>query len=499
MTSTWDPRLESWGLPYYFSPGDNVGQESTGPLGMGRVFGVETVKVEEALDRVVASDILAELAVPCRPLSAVCGKAIRSEDTETAGPKRQTHLDDLGRVAGLLGTGEDEPVLIAKQSHPVDPFSLLLRGADAVLSHMSTYYDGTSLGEKLKKKIVMEVPAGTDVIAVGKDFNPGKVLLHKGRRVSVGDIAALCMAGVVTVEAFARPRVAVCIINKYFQDRSGQDGGNGLPDGITPMVLALLARWGVKVDTVRKFDFVGRMVHKTTSAAINSISEEHDLTITIGFLGDKLELDSISSQQKMNPIEEPNAAPDSTGTTYSAGRGLFRPADISRIFLGGEFWKEDARVDRCKVVVAMQGLPLPVFASMYTMVKPILDALSGVGAFPVQRSNHFGFGSPRDLRSFPNADEKRQFLSRPKPGMSGRHGVRWFTGVLCAPAPRDPERHWLQLAILRTSETGHAGLQVLPSEEYQVSGLIGAEAMVAIERGSGDMPAGTVVQFFLLD
>ena len=109
------------------------------------------------------------------------------------------------------------------------------------------------------------------------------------------------------------------------------------------------------------------------------------------------------------------------------------------------------------------------------------------------------FGTPLQLKSHYAHEDRRKLFRRTEAGQSGRHGVRWLSGVLASPAPRDPERHWLQLARIERNIDGRAALHVLPSEEYQVSGMIGAEAMVGIEKGEGFMPAGTVVEFFLLD
>ena len=57
----------------------------------------------------------------------------------------------------------------------------------------------------------------------------------------------------------------------------------------------------------------------------------------------------------------------------------------------------------------------------------------------------------------------------------------------------------MQLARCDHSQPGRVGLIPLPSEEWRVSSMAEAEAMVAIEKGEGDMPAGSEVQFFLLD
>jgi hypothetical protein len=351
--------------------------------------------------------------------------------------------------------------------------------------------------EKIEREIIRPVPDGTDIVGTGSDLQEGDPLLYEGRRVSPCDIAALCMAGIEELNVFALPSVAVCVIDRYFKDSASPQTTTALPDASTPMVLAILRRWGVKVDTVSRFDFTNREFNQRASRQINSVAENHDLTIVIGFLGDKSEMDVFESERKMPPIEEPYFNLEGPDTSYSLKRGLHRPADLARLMTGGEIWNDDQRKDRCKLILALQGLPLPVLTAMYTVVKPTLDALSGVGAFPVPNASYLPFGSSRS-KDF--ADHKRRnMLRRPESGMSGRHGVLWLTGVLAAPAPRDAERHWLQLAKIVRDETGQAALQVLPSKEYQVSGLSGADAMVGIEKGEGELPSGSVVQYFVLD
>jgi hypothetical protein len=272
-----------------------------------------------------------------------------------------------------------------------------------------------------------------------------------------------------------------------------------LPDGVAPMVLALLERWGVKVDTVRHLDYSGRRIDAVSSVELAAIAREHDLTLTLGYLGLKEELRAARGKGiDQNLIEQAEIPSRQPGLDWGFYRdcGLFRPADIARMSTDRDS-SLAADSGRCQLQFGLRGLPLPVFTSMYMLVKPALDALCGVGAYPVQAASAFRFASPVG-RGF-GTEERRAFLRRPEDGMSARHGVKWFTGVLVDPAPRDAERHWLQLAKVGMLEDGRMGLRVLPSEEYQVRGLIGAQAMVAIEKGEGEMAAGTVVQYFLLD
>ncbi|MEJ7805783.1 MAG: hypothetical protein WKG03_07680 [Telluria sp.] len=475
MSSTWQPSLESWGLPTYLSADIPGVHNDIGPVAIGRVFGTDMVPVDAALYRVAAVGVSARQPVPCRALAAASGVAIRSHDTRAASMQQPVELASSIRVSHCLGSGEAEPPVVAQHTQLVEPSTFLLPGADAVLTLTSPYYKGSQIREKSEKKIIQAVPPGTDVVGVGSDMLQGSQLLYEGRRISAGDIAALCMAGVQEIEVFARPKLAVCVIHRYYAATEKQGTGAALPDGLTPMVLAVLKRWGVQVDTVRHVDLTGQAFNQTASREINAIAEEHDLTIVLGFLGDDSEMDKLESARKMPPIAEPVFNPESSNGSYSLKRGMYRPADIARVMIGGAYWIEHPRTDRCKLLIALQGLPLPVYTAMYTVVKPALDAVSGVGAFPVMGANHFGFGSPKS-RDFDN-DKRRKLLSRAENGMSGTHGVLWLTGVLATPAPRDPQRHWLQLAKIVRNETGHTSLHVLPSEEYQVSGLIGAQAM----------------------
>lgn len=500
MANTWRPSLEPWGLERYFSAADALHDPDIGPAALGRVFGTENVAVEHALHRVAAADVSVALPVPCRALGSVAGVGVRSADTDAATDKKPVKLAVPVLVGDTLASGADEPALEAEQNQAVYPFGFLLRGVDAVLDTMSPYFKGRLAREKTDGKIVAPVPSGTNVIAAGADLAPGAPLLQEGKRIGVAEMTALCLAGVRELTVYKRPRVAVCMIDKYClpPEALEQPGANAMPDAVSPMVLGLLARWGVTVDTVRHLHFSGRYYKTSATREINEISDAHDITLVLGFLGDDLELGAVTTAAKLPPIQEPLVNSDTPENSFSRTRGQVRPLDIARIAQARAYWEENPSREHCNMLVSLRGQPLQVMTAMYTLVKPALDALSGVGAYAVFPSNAFRFGSLASLSGF-SPGNRRKFLSRPATGQSRRHGVRWLSGVLAAPAPRDAERHWLQLARIERAEDGQTALRVLPSEEYQASGMIGAEAMVGIEKGDGDMPAGTVVEFFLLD
>jgi molybdopterin biosynthesis enzyme len=146
-----------------------------------------------------------------------------------------------------------------------------------------------------------------------------------------------------------------------------------------------------------------------------------------------------------------------------------------------------------RLLTCIEGLPLSILVAMYLVVRPLVDALEGVDrkrASPVFPSRQPTVEEALHLEKLKDPNYKP--TAHPQ-------GVRWFNGILAAPAPRDPDRHWVQLARFDHSQPGRVGLIPLPSEEWRVSSMAEAEAMVAIEKGEGDMPVGSEVQFFLLD
>jgi len=162
-------------------------------------------------------------------------------------------------------------------------------------------------------------------------------------------------------------------------------------------------------------------------------------------------------------------------------------------------------------IVQLRGMPLSVLTVMYMAVKPLLDAMEYVGQIPrreAMKINRVTFDKWDQLASDPDRahqvspDERHRTYDYNPDLPVPTHGARWLNGRLTNDAARDEKRDWLHLARLDHSEPGVVSLEVLPAEQqhqFSVRGLITAEAMVAIDKGVGVIPAGTPVKFFLLD
>lgn len=469
----WNPRLEDWGIPRL------TGTTGLGPVKLGRVWGCETVPIDQALGRVAAGEILSKIAVPRWPLSAIRGEGVSAANTSTASPNHPLQLTRNVDVAQWGHDGKVPSSLPDNEAWFAEPHHLLPHGVDAVVSDLSSAFAGERYAQKVRLRLIQPIEPGTNVIATGADMPVQHLLLREGERIKSATVAALVMAGVQEVEVINQPRIAVITLGGPVQPPGHQAQTGWLPDAMAPLVCSLLTQWMYQVTTLK---YVADNLYDRV--ALNLLRETHDLVICVGMLS--VDRCGLSKTWKVfTKVGDETLMPDvihGDAHTYSERAGRYRPADVTAI--DAKAYPEES----CGMVVTMKGLPLSVLTSMYLVVRPVLDALSGMGVAPSNSMDEaFRFGSPvQPPESPPDTTPPEQ-------------GVRWFNGVLAAPAPRDPKRHWLQLAHFDHSEPGRVGLRVLPSEEYRVSTMLRAEAMVAIEKGEGDIPAGAPVQFFLLD
>ncbi len=346
----------------------------------------------------------------------------------------------------------------------------------------------------------MPVAPGTNVIKGGADISVGQPLAEIGMRLTAATASALAIAGVKEVSVQARPRVAVCIVHNYFRSPSDGDESTWAPDALTPLVLGLLKKWGVDVNTVMRMDGAKGVVDSSTfsKGGLKQLYETHDLTIAVGKINktgwDILRYAGLAGRSShLGMINQGLNIPGKTA--WELHPVPFRPFEyVSLLDTGRANLSEPAiGPELGRVLACVQGLPLSVLVSMYLVVRPLLDALEGVDRNRSTAGISSGRTAPENLL---HSEKLRDPNYKPKPHPQG---VRWFNGILAAPAPRDPDSHWVQLARFDHSQPGRVGLIPLPSEEWRVSSMAEAEAMVAIEKGEGDMPAGSEVQFFLLD
>ena len=141
----------------------------------------ETIYILDALDRVLAEDILSDVAIPPFDNSSMDGYAVRAEDIAWAGPETPVTLRVVadipaGTVADVpLGPGEAARIMTGAP---------LPHGADAVVPVEETdKWPATgrqARGTGAKVKILKAVAEEANVRRSGQDMQPGELVLPQG-------------------------------------------------------------------------------------------------------------------------------------------------------------------------------------------------------------------------------------------------------------------------------------------------------------------------------
>lgn len=177
---------------------------------------VETVGLADALRRVPAADVLASEAMPGFARSTVDGFAVRAADTYGASEGLPSYLD----LAGSVRMGAAPTVTVSPGTCVAIPTGAVLPdGADAVV--MVEYTAETMPGTI---EVTRPVAPGAGLVRADEDATAGSVLVPGGRPLRAAQLGFLAAAGVTTVEAHARPRVAIV-----------STGDEVVPPGTTPL------------------------------------------------------------------------------------------------------------------------------------------------------------------------------------------------------------------------------------------------------------------------
>lgn len=169
----------------------------------------ERVNLLDALDRVLAEDVVSDLNMPPFDNSAMDGYALRAEDIEGASRARPITLRVIGDIAAgyvpqkKIGRGESMRIMTGAP---------MPEGADAVVRFEETS-EGVEKRGTGKNSASVEIwkagPRGDNVRHAGEDVQSGAVVLARGSTLTAAGIGVLAMVGKKEVAMHRRPRVAV--------------------------------------------------------------------------------------------------------------------------------------------------------------------------------------------------------------------------------------------------------------------------------------------------
>jgi putative molybdopterin biosynthesis protein len=165
----------------------------------------ETVRLAEALGRVLARDVAACADAPAFDRANVDGFAVRAADTVGA---TETVPLRLVLNAEVLTCGRAPALAITPgTATAIATGAVVPRGADAVV--MIEHTDLVEAGEHPAIDVRRAASPGQFISYAGSDVARGETVLRRGARIGSREIGLLAACGFGTVEVVRRPRVAV--------------------------------------------------------------------------------------------------------------------------------------------------------------------------------------------------------------------------------------------------------------------------------------------------
>lgn len=196
-------------------------------------LGVETVRLERSLGRVLAEDVHANRDLPPFPISAMDGFALRAEDLAAA-PVSLEIIEDIN--AGdtpqrTVGAGECARIMTGAP---------LPAGADTVVKVEDTQAAGPD-----RVRIGITASAGTFVRPRGESMHRDDVVLTAGTTITPGVVGILATVKATQLAVYRRPTVAILSTGDELEALDEPLDPRKIPDSNAYAVMALLQGLGI--------------------------------------------------------------------------------------------------------------------------------------------------------------------------------------------------------------------------------------------------------------
>ncbi|MEO0884163.1 MAG: molybdopterin molybdotransferase MoeA [Pseudomonadota bacterium] len=219
----------------------------------------ETVRLDDALGRTLASPVEARLTQPPAPLSAMDGYAVRLADVSEPGAQ----LTVIGESPA--GRPFEGPVS-AGEAVRIFTGGYVPEGADHIVIQETASRDGDTI------TCADAHPTTRHIRAAGRDFSTGDVLIRAGTRLGPAEIAVAAAANHAELTVRQRPKVAL-ITNGNELKPPGTDIRPGEIVSSNPYAIGALVKiWGGELlQTEHSADTVASIQNALSSASAADI------------------------------------------------------------------------------------------------------------------------------------------------------------------------------------------------------------------------------------
>lgn len=199
------------------------------------LLGTEGVGLGEAVNRVMAVDVVSDVDVPTFSRSMMDGFAVRATDTLGAAPYNRLPL----KIIGELFPGSSSDVQVeAGEAMKIMTGAPLPPGADAVLPAEKVEIEADRV------LAMGDVSPGKHIGLPGEDIRAGTTVLCAGRRLRPQDVGLLSSIGVSNIEVRRKPRVRIVVTGNELLPPGSRPEGCRIVDANSPMLAGLIERDG---------------------------------------------------------------------------------------------------------------------------------------------------------------------------------------------------------------------------------------------------------------
>ena len=169
----------------------------------------EQVALDDALDRVLAEDITADISIPAFANSSMDGYAVRAADVQNASSSAPVSL----RVVADIPAGTFPTIMLRQgEAARIMTGALLPSGADAVVpvEHTDSVFSQDGMTPPPEQiQVFQALGSGDYVRPAGEDIEAGQRVLAAGTLLRAQEIGVLAALGRAVVPVIRRPRVAI--------------------------------------------------------------------------------------------------------------------------------------------------------------------------------------------------------------------------------------------------------------------------------------------------
>ncbi len=225
----------------------------------------EIVRVQDALHRTLAADVLSPLNVPPHDYSSMDGYAVRHADLSGAGNK-------LKKIGSSLAGHTFEGTVAAGECVRIMTGAMIPAGCDSVVMQEQVTADGDNI------EIGSGHKCGQNIRLVGEDIQKDAVVLARGQLIRPVEMGLLASLGFAEISVYRKLKIAIFSTGDELIQPGNKLSGGQIYDSNRYTLLGLLTELGVDIVDMGNIRDDKEMLR----AALLNASNSSDVIISSG-------------------------------------------------------------------------------------------------------------------------------------------------------------------------------------------------------------------------